>query len=271
MKICSKCGVEYPKASFTKDKNRVDGLDPWCRTCKRDSKDKGKERNALTSKLWKAKNADAVKENWKNWYSLNKGARKQYQATEEYKAVHRKAEAKRRESHRERCRTQRKRYREAHPDKHYASYVAWAKKNPDRLSALRRAAEITRRDKKRSAGERVSADFVERVYRKFDHKCFNCGSASRLSVDHHYPLSLGYALVESNAVVLCVLCNSRKKAKLPEQFYSDEQISELSSKYGVMKQSDDIVRATTVAKVRENVVFGSPSEERQVACIYLCG
>lgn len=38
-----------------------------------------------------------------------------------------------------------------------------------------------------------------------------------------------------------------------------------------MKQSDDIVRAITVAKARESVTFASPTEVKQIACIYLCG
>jgi hypothetical protein len=38
-----------------------------------------------------------------------------------------------------------------------------------------------------------------------------------------------------------------------------------------MKQSDDIVRAVTVAKARESVTFASPTEVKQIACIYLCG
>ena len=38
-----------------------------------------------------------------------------------------------------------------------------------------------------------------------------------------------------------------------------------------MKQSDDIVRNTTVAKVREAVTFSSPTEVKLVSCIYLCG
>jgi len=37
------------------------------------------------------------------------------------------------------------------------------------------------------------------------------------------------------------------------------------------KQADDIIRSTTVAKVRENVTFSSSTEVKQVACIYLCG
>lgn len=38
-----------------------------------------------------------------------------------------------------------------------------------------------------------------------------------------------------------------------------------------MKQSDDLVRGCTVAKAREAVSFSSPTEIKQVACIYLAG
>jgi hypothetical protein len=38
-----------------------------------------------------------------------------------------------------------------------------------------------------------------------------------------------------------------------------------------MKQSDDIVRSITVAKSREAVTFSSPTEVKQIACIYLGG
>jgi len=38
-----------------------------------------------------------------------------------------------------------------------------------------------------------------------------------------------------------------------------------------MKQADGIVKNITVAKSRENIVFNSPTEIKQVACIYLAG
>ena len=38
-----------------------------------------------------------------------------------------------------------------------------------------------------------------------------------------------------------------------------------------MKQTDDVIRSTTVAKARENVTFASTTEEKQIACIYLAG
>jgi hypothetical protein len=38
-----------------------------------------------------------------------------------------------------------------------------------------------------------------------------------------------------------------------------------------MRQSDDIVRSITVAKARETVVFDSPTQVKQISCIYMCG
>jgi hypothetical protein len=38
-----------------------------------------------------------------------------------------------------------------------------------------------------------------------------------------------------------------------------------------MKQDDNIVRSITVAKARENVTFASPTEVKQIACIYMGG
>ena len=38
-----------------------------------------------------------------------------------------------------------------------------------------------------------------------------------------------------------------------------------------MKQSDDIVRNTTVAESRQNVTFDSATEVKQIAVIYRCG
>lgn len=38
-----------------------------------------------------------------------------------------------------------------------------------------------------------------------------------------------------------------------------------------MKQDDDILRNTTVARAREGVKFTSPGQIKQIACIYLCG
>lgn len=36
IKICSRCGVDKPISKFNKKRSAADGLDYWCRTCKKD-------------------------------------------------------------------------------------------------------------------------------------------------------------------------------------------------------------------------------------------
>lgn len=62
---------------------------------------------------------------------------------------------------------------------------------------------------------------------RFQGECFNCGATNNIHLDHHYPLSKGYALTRSNAVLLCKSCNSSKSAKLPEEYYTPHQLEAL--------------------------------------------
>lgn len=67
--------------------------------------------------------------------------------------------------------------------------------------------------------------------KRFNNRCFNCGSEKNLGFDHHLPLSRGYPLkseeVGSNVVVLCKSCNEKKGNKLPRDFYSEEKLRKL--------------------------------------------
>lgn len=67
------------------------------------------------------------------------------------------------------------------------------------------------------------------VREHFDHACFKCGNIHDLTIDHHYPLSKGYALSTDNAVLLCRSCNSAKGSKFPEDFYSRKELACLAS------------------------------------------
>jgi len=72
--------------------------------------------------------------------------------------------------------------------------------------------------------------------RLFKHKCFRCESTQSLHIDHHYPLSAGYSLSRENAVLLCNSCNSTKGAKMPEEFYTEEQLNTLNTMLGKYEQ-----------------------------------
>lgn len=149
--------------------------------------------------------------------------------------------------------------REANPAAHNAATLAWAKANPEKvrqhnaryqaanpervkqnqLAAGRRWAQAhpeavaakasRRRAAKRHVGEKFTAAQRQRVKAQFRNKCFNCGATTGLHLDHHIPLSAGQPLAYGNAVLLCATCNPRKGNKLPETFYTHEQLRTLTA------------------------------------------
>lgn len=74
----------------------------------------------------------------------------------------------------------------------------------------------------------VIADHAKRkLFQLFGNRCFKCGSACSLEIDHHIPIVLGGHLVPSNLVALCSRCNNRKSDSPPSAFYSSEELARL--------------------------------------------
>lgn len=68
-----------------------------------------------------------------------------------------------------------------------------------------------------------------RIRKQFGRKCFRCGKAKRLCIDHNLPLCAGNALDYGNAVVLCRSCNAKKGTKLPTEFYTPAELRRLET------------------------------------------
>lgn len=101
----------------------------------------------------------------------------------------------------------------------------WAKRNPDKVRKNARLGSRKRRALKRGVMESYKEERITRIV--FGNLCFNCNSSDRLEIDHHYPLSIGFPLTTDNAVLLCKSCNTSKGNKMPEVFYTKEQIDRL--------------------------------------------
>ena len=61
----------------------------------------------------------------------------------------------------------------------------------------------------------------------FSERCFACGHAGKLVIDHHVPQALSGRLVPGNLCVLCSMCNGRKLDKAPEDFYTKDKIERI--------------------------------------------
>ena len=124
-----------------------------------------------------------------------------------------------------------KKWRERNKDKVKIYQKKYIKNNPLVAKALR----LRRRDRAFMVNESITKSLINFVYNKFNSQCFKCHSVKSLSIDHHYPLSKGFALTINNAVLLCNSCNCSKGVKLPETFYSPEQLTDLQLNYGISK------------------------------------
>lgn len=101
-----------------------------------------------------------------------------------------------------------------------------------------RARSINRQNS--CAEEACTKEYVLGVFEQFNWRCYNCGSTTELSIDHHWSKSYCIALSDNNAVLLCEQCNSSKARKRPAQFYSVKQLNILNTKYDVREEAHSV-------------------------------
>ena len=84
-KKCSKCSQTKNVCEFTKDKNRIDGLFVYCKSCKKDASKKQYEKNKLRilkyQKKYYSTNSSGVKERVRKDYLEKKESKLEYQRT----------------------------------------------------------------------------------------------------------------------------------------------------------------------------------------------
>lgn len=111
--------------------------------------------------------------------------------------------------------------------------MTWALKHPDAadvllrwgdgnggalIEAIRTAAGICEEKlSDRPARRRVSSARRLAVFKRDGFLCRVCGSDSDLTIDHIHPVSRGGDDSLENLRVLCRSCNSKKRAKVPEE------------------------------------------------------
>lgn len=221
-KRCTKCSETKPVSEFGKQKVRKDGLNPWCRACKK----------AEAAARYLVKRDDILAAN-AAWAKANPEKRRGI------------------------CR----RFAEANPDRVKGYHAKYAKQNPEkrrawsmadywrnreaRLAAARAWQKLNRgwnreyrrgyRDRNReayrarhrnrkalvrqAAGMHTAAD-VRRIYADQRGRCAYCRSSLRggYHVDHVRPLSRGGSNAPSNLQLTCAACNLSKKDKDPLVF-----------------------------------------------------
>jgi len=66
----------------------------------------------------------------------------------------------------------------------------------------------------RNESRRISQDVKDKVWRRDEGKCINCGSNEKLEFDHIIPFSKGGSNTYRNIQLLCEKCNREKSNKI---------------------------------------------------------
>lgn len=108
--------------------------------------------------------------------------------------------------------------------------------------------------------KRTKKEFSRYIWEKFDKRCFKCGRESNpikleeMALDHTMPLAYLYRLDES-ATCLCSSHNSQKSDHFPVDYYSEEELIQLSKITGLSLETlhKKEVNHTVLALLIENV------------------
>lgn len=97
-------------------------------------------------------------------------------------------------------------------------------------------AEIYQQSPQLSYRIKTGRELIDDVWNRFNGNCFNCNNTipnkRKMHLDHTRPLALLWPL-DGTATALCATCNTSKRDRPPSQFYSPEQINQLSNLTGL--------------------------------------
>ena len=181
MKKCTKCRAEHPATTefFTVARAMKDGLDIYCRPCRRAIAkafyNANREKEIERSKRWNKQNPDRVAANMR-------------------RSRHRRPEASR------------------------AILNAWRRSNKDKVRAFDINKRAKRKAAVSVTQKPASAADVVNVLKSAKGKCYYCGLKRKLTIDHIIPLARGGTHEKCNLVAACGACNSSKGARDPIKF-----------------------------------------------------
>ena len=199
---------------------------------------------------WAKNNSDRKKELWKKYYHTDKVKRPDNYVKERYdkyiKNNPKYINLRKKYNQTEQAKESRNKYKQNNKLKELERRKNYYSKNKCVISVkakiyrdnnfhLIKAKNIRRREREKTQNSRFTKSELRKVYSNFGSQCYICKSNTKLCIDHHYPLSLGNSLTVNNAVLLCNSCNCKKGTKLPEFFYSPEQLTDLQLNYGISK------------------------------------
>ena len=208
MKHCSKCFEVLPenKKNFVSNKNRKSGLESQCKGCRRDYKQKRKEKDNSLYRKWRRKNEEEIKEYERIYREQNKEKIAEYNFL-----YYRENKEKIKKRYAKYYQQNKKRYRKQH--------AKYAKENPELFRRYRQE----RKHRIKSLKYTLTKSQWECTLKNFNHQCAYCGSTESLEQEHVIPVSRGGHYTPDNIIPACRSCNASKNNKIMQDWFTQHE------------------------------------------------
>jgi 5-methylcytosine-specific restriction endonuclease McrA len=200
----------YPTSRwFHRDKNRPDGFQLYCKTCKgkRDhrSYEKNREKRLRSFKQWKIDHREHVNARHRTYI-------KEYRSGKR-RSVAQPVPEQARPTDVRLCSTCGGAFRESQFPMRGAECRSCRNKRQPKYRDLHKRA-VYRQNRRARAVGRIGSEDWQAILAKYGSRCAYCGASGKLTMDHVVPLARGGRHDPSNIVPACGSCNSRKHTKL---------------------------------------------------------
>jgi len=231
MKVCTKCGEEFPntKAYFNKQNSCRCGLTRRCKKCLNDYAKKYAEKNKCLIKKYKdnyySKNRDRILAGFAVYREENKDTLSMY--ARKYREENRERMLpywkKRYMDNKEAMSEAQKKHRQANIEQYRIYKVKYYHKHIEKMREIKRIESQIRRTKKRKLPSTLTAEQWNEIVTYFDGKCAYCGKEKPLEQEHFIALTNGGEYTHNNIIAACKSCNSSKRNHDFFEWYPDQR------------------------------------------------
>lgn len=204
MKRCSACRETKPIGEFYRARGNADGRDNQCSVCRKATLaayyTRNKEKVLERSVAWQKANWSRVLAN-KERLRRRAGIKpkRKFATPEERMAANREWQ---------------RAYRERHSDRRAATLASYKERYPERVHTTK----SNNKARRRAAPGEVTAKQWKAICLFYGNACGRCRTPSHerpLTIDHYIPIAAGGTNTWDNVWPLCLKCNVRKSAAVP--------------------------------------------------------
>lgn len=226
LKRCIKCGDEKPRTDFHVQRSKPDGLQQWCKACKRQYRADNREAHLARDRKYYIEHREERLKSDLLYRSDHREENKE--RARRYRAEHRdelnERQRQKRAANPEVYRARARRYAAEHSTEAVQRVRQWRKANPDKERARQRIGNHKRRIRKVNAGGTFTSADLEAIRKSQTDKkgrliCWRCNKpiTGTPHLDHWIPLDKGGANDAGNLHYMHEQCNLSKGRKHPTE------------------------------------------------------